>query len=110
MDPRALDHRGFGGLFPTDWKMSTPCENSEPFSYFSYPIKPISKPVVKPHPLFDETWTRLPIDCINTYSNQHFLGWANTCILIVCEHPDGSPVRPNPELARHWCPPGCYTC
>ena len=110
-----LDHRGFGGLTP--YSEVSPLSDPESpasgpgskFSYFTYPIEPTSVPrPAGPQCLFDETWARLPLDGLWPYTSQHAQEWAQPCIRCLCESPDGGPVRPRPELARHWCPAHCY--
>lgn len=110
-----LDRRGFGGLTPYS-EVSTQSGPAPPvpapvdnFSYFTYPIEPEPAPrPVGPQCLFDETWARLPLDGLWPYASQHALERARTCILCLCESQDGGPIHPTPELARHWCPAGCY--
>ena len=107
-----LDRRGFGGLTPNGSAGSElpVIGPSEPFSYFTYPIGPVTRPdtSIDPKNLFDETWARLPVDCLWAFVNQHTNGWAGPCIFCLSERPDGCPVPPSPELARHWCPARCY--
>ena len=107
-NPSKLDIRGFGPLIPTTRILTLEPDlrgpDREHFSYFSYAIRLPRPRRLRPQRLFDETWTRIPLDGIWTFMRQYETGWANTCILHLCENADGQAGRVSEDLARHWCP------
>jgi len=99
----SLEARGFGWLIdpaPVNQKQKVSDRSSEPFTYFTYEIRPESSTPV----LFDNTWASLPIDGVWGFMKSSGITAVGPCMLHLCENADGVPVRPSPALARHWCP------